>query len=250
MSDSDSIYNLKLGFDEDDKQWYFGRVRTFFNTKFIYDEELEIYQNIMEDYEVIQTSFSKIRFKVDKPLINLTAAEMINKFKDKDIEYFGCVVIFVFSHGEQDYIFGSDYNSENQTGKINVWNNYYHYFSEDYRPKMVDCPKVFFNEWCQGDATNNVANTDGMRIVATRFNTSHWLIFNAAMPRYDVFVGSLSTRCFCQFLEESANKTKDLFEILTMVRKNVGKIEINPFEYLHPMISSTLENKLCLPQED
>jgi hypothetical protein len=174
---------------------------------------------------------------------------MIQCFQD-DTDYFGCAIIFIFTHGEQDHFYCSDYDEENDEGKINVWNDYYHFFTREFKPKLKECPKVFFNEWCQERA--NVTTGEVRNKISVSHDTADWLIYNAAQPTYptygNIVKGSISTQAFCRLLMKHG-ATSDLEYILRLVRNEDYKTEVGHLMHLQPMTSSSLSKELYLLPE-
>ncbi len=242
------FYILKGGYDKDEK-WYLGRARPFFITKFGHHRNLNINYDINIDFAAIKSSLEFFKIKVDDPILNSTKDEMIQCFQD-DTDYFGCAIIFIFTHGEHDHFYCSDYDEENGEGKINVWNDYYHYFTREFKPKLKECPKVFFNEWCQ--ISVNVNTEEVRNRISVSHDTSDWLIYNAAQPTYQTYgnkvKGSFSTQAFCRLLMEFG-AAYDLENILKLVRNEDYKAEVGPFEHLQPMTSSSLSKELYLLPE-
>ena len=243
---------MKGGYDENDGKWYFGRTRIIFVNEFTNHDEYNFKYDTIIDFDAIKTSFEKLQFKVEKAIFNPTAARMIACFKE-EIDYFGCAIIFIFSGGEHDYIYCSDYDAKTGSGKINICNDFYHYFSAEEKPKLKDCPKVFFNE-CGQDRRNVTTEYVKNNISRAFRNTTHWLIYNADLPRFETcspdFAGSCYTQVFCKLLNE-IGKEKDLQSITSLVKGEVSKNRDVDKKDLQSISFSSMNRKLyLLPEEE
>jgi hypothetical protein len=267
-SEPEEFYVLNGGYDTDGK-WYLGRVRLCIVDEFDNYPDWKIDHAHAElDIEEIRKTFEKLNFKVDKAIMNPTAAKFV-QFINEKLDYFGFSIIFIFSHGEENYFYTKDYDEKTGNGKIDVRQVVYHQFSGENMPEMRQCPKVFFNEWCQIDKrllTKNVSKKIELKKVDTDSetsdsddsekeipkypdssfrNTAHWFIYNAAQPKYESHVSAHHARRFCQLLNKHA-KTKDLEEIWKLLKNDVCKVEVDLGTHEQPECILTNVGKLYL----
>ena len=144
-------------------------------------------------------------------------------------------VVVILSHGEKDYVLGTDGQRLN-TERIIEW------FNNDLCPSLQGKPKFFIFQACRGDADDqgvihgfsssmysSTTETDAAPFAPRkRASFTDMLIGYATIPGYvanrDTVKGSWYIECICKvFMNNAANK--DIREMMDMVSKELETYE-------------------------
>ena len=239
-SETTSYYLLKLRQDDDDKRSYLGRLIIIINYEVRGAPDLPL-AGIMKDLTEIISIFEKLHFKVEL-FMNQTAAQMVAIFQRKDINYFGCVAVYMSGHGAENRFCGVD-------GKLlGVWQDCYPVFCN--KTELKGCPKLFINDWCQIAAPESSAAASGSNPPSRPKDTVDLYVVNAASPKHTATFlsqsGSVFTQTFCKRLTD-LYQSKHVDEIVKFVVQDVaGMNEKSDGNFGPPVIYTSLRHKLYL----
>ncbi|KAG8037666.1 hypothetical protein G9C98_005877 [Cotesia typhae] len=166
-----------------------------------------------------------LSFEVDD-FSNLThreIAQMLRKVADMDHTQHNCLLIVVMTHGDLGILYAYD--------KMYHANDIWSFFTPENCPSLVDKPKLFFIQACQGklleDGSILGENTvsDGSSFNFNSLITdADFLVFYSSVAGHSSFrneQGSWFIRTVCRQLRERATK-EDILTVLTYVIQRVA----------------------------
>ncbi|XP_067890771.1 caspase-8-like [Heterodontus francisci] len=205
------------------------------------------------DAEKLSQVFAMLGFEIDKH-DNLTVErmnEILQKYQKFNHETNDCFVCCILSHGERDAIVGTD-------GKLLRIRNIRSMFSGSHCHSLLEKPKVFFIQACQGKclqtpcpvmdcATSNNSDLESDAILRSIPEDRDFLFAMSTVPdcvSYRTGEGSWFIQTLCTCLEEYCCQKYDLLTILTEVNRRVS--EKHPILKQIPEPRFTLSKKLII----
>jgi hypothetical protein len=205
-----------------------------------------------EDVKNISISLNNLGFKVEPPLIDLTAVEMqeIVQHYAAKVDFFtsfSCFVCVIMSHGHtQSQIFGVDHNSVHLIDQLIA--------PIKECPSLRGKPKLFFVNACRGDSKNVFVEDESDSLFRSVHDLDdemdslvhkdadvliHYATVESMQAIRNTATGSYFIQAMCYVLDNYARKEN--VEISLLLCK-VNDIVATEFEVQMPEISSTLRN--------
>ncbi|XP_059823385.1 caspase-8-like isoform X2 [Hypanus sabinus] len=201
------------------------------------------------DAEKLEEVFKWLGFAVHR-FNNLTVDEMLERleeFRKYNHDKMDSFVCCILSHGEKDVVVGTD-------GKHLQITNMRHLFSGSQCPSLLEKPKIFIIQACQGKKKQKpcfiISSTSDLETDAFPQSIPEdrdFLIAMSTVPNcfsYRTPKGSWFIQTLCECLEEYCVKKLDLLSILTEVNRRVSEIHPNIKQIPEPRF--TLSKKLVI----
>ncbi|XP_060050130.1 caspase-8 isoform X2 [Erinaceus europaeus] len=212
------------------------------------------------DAEALKNTFSSLHFEIVRYRDNTAKKihEVMKSYQKMDHSNMDCFICCILSHGDKGIVYGSD-------GKEVSISELTSYFTGLNCPSLVDKPKIFFIQACQGDNyqrgiaidTDSKQDDDYLEMDSSsqkRYipDEADFLLgmatVNDCVSYRDPAEGTWYIQSLCQNLRERCPRGEDILTILTQVnfevsnkddRKNLGK--------QMPQPTFTLRKKLFFP---
>ena len=206
-----------------------------------------------KDVEAISTFFNGLGFKV-RVHENLDIKEMISvleEYSEFDHSDNDCFVCFIMTHGLEGCVYGVDGNS---IGIPNISK----LFKPDKCPSLLNKPKIFFFQACQGESVMEGSCKTTLKGTDIEHDSPHqildvpleadFLIAHSTMPGYLAYRSKSEGSWFISTLIECLqkyHKDEDLLSILIKVNNEMSR---RPLKQM-PMPVATLRKKIFLTEK-
>jgi len=205
-----------------------------------------------KDVEAISTFFNGLGFKV-RVHENLDIKEMISvleEYSEFDHSDNDCFVCFIMTHGLEGCVYGVDGNS---IGIPNISK----LFKPDKCPSLLNKPKIFFFQACQGESVmegsckTTLKGTDIEHDSPSFHNIidvpleADFLIAHSTMPGYLAYRSKSEGSWFISTLVECLQKYHKVEDLLSILIKVNNEMSRRPLKQM-PMPVATLRKKIFL----
>jgi len=207
------------------------------------------------DSSLMVQTFNTLGFKV-RHLQNLTSAQIkktLEKLSLEDHSDRDMLAVVILSHGKEGHLYSYDSPYQTQT----VWDN----FTGDNCPSLLDKPKLFFIQACQGSKMDDGVvrvrreGHDGDGFASYRTPThADFLVAHSSVEGYYAWRNTVQGSWFIQVLGQALtanHPTRDLETILTRVARVVSTEYISNSKYEQwnmkkqiPFVYSTLTKQV------
>ncbi|XP_041474156.1 uncharacterized protein LOC121422962 isoform X2 [Lytechinus variegatus] len=187
-----------------------------FNAENFTGTKLEKRVGTEKDVEALRNTFQKnLRFKtlVKNDPTRQTYVDYLQEIARMDHSEYDCFVCVILSHGSKGCVYGTDGRQIQIDALTGL-------FRGEYVPTLLDKPKLFFIQACQG--TDGQAAIDIRQDAVTSLpNESDTLLSLSTVPGYSsnrsVSKGTWFITTLCSVINSHYNKHVDLLSMLTMV---------------------------------
>jgi hypothetical protein len=207
-----------------------GVVIIFNNIEFTNPKEYPVRNGSEQDVLNLCTLFRSLNYSVRPPYIDKTEAEMredINKYATDDYTSYGCLIVFIMSHGDGSKIISSDSAIIDLNEFIAPLNR---------NASLMSKPKVFFIQVCRRSTEMTVDNdaTKYSSSIHSRFyddtnrlpKDADFLFSHSTLEDYvsyrDEDDGSLYIQMLCKAIREE--KSKEISAILTYTHSLISQM--------------------------
>jgi len=205
-----------------------------FNNKKFTDHKAYPYRHGSEqDVLSLCTLFRGLNYEVAPPYINKTEAKMrkaIDEYATHDYTSYGCLIIFIMSHGDKSKIISSDSEEIDLSEFITPLKR---------NASLKSKPKVFFIQACRGGKEMTANDGDGPSQSSSNIVHSRYYDHEHRSPKETDFLFSYSTlenhvsyrdeedgtwyiQMLCKAIREE--ESKDIFAILTYTHSLISQM--------------------------
>jgi hypothetical protein len=233
-----------------------GAVIIFNNKKFTDPEAYSLRYGSEQDVLSLCTLFRGLNYAVRPPYINQTEAEMreaIQMYATDNYTSYGCLIIFIMSHGDKSKIISSDSHEIDLSEFITPLKR---------NASLKSKPKVFFIQACRGSNEMSADNPSGTAQSSSNIVYSRYYDHENRLPKETDFLFSYSTledyvsyrdedgtwyiQMLCKAIQEE--ESKEISAILRythyLISKMVGKHRFPNGDAVEFKMTPTYEDRL------